>query len=109
MKNLDYGYLLEFYKAVLPKKQYEALDLYYNQDLSLAEIAESFHITRQGVRDAIKRGEAELKTLEEKLGLVKKLKSIESAVLTIKEQAVQSGCPSCVVTMLEHLAEELYQ
>ncbi len=84
MKNLDYGNLLDFYKNVLSEKQFEALDLYYNQDCSLSEIAEQFGISRQGVRDAIKRGEAELNLLEEKLGMIKKLKSIEEKAENLK-------------------------
>lgn len=86
LKNLNFSYLLDFYKNILPEKQYKALDLYYNEDLSLAEIADEFGITRQGVRDSIKRGEAELLKLEEKLMLMKKLNDIEKCVLKIKTQ-----------------------
>jgi predicted DNA-binding protein YlxM (UPF0122 family) len=85
LKNLKISYLLDFYKNILPKKQYNALDLYYNEDLSLAEIANEVGITRQGVRDSIKRGEGELLKLEEKLMLMKKLESIEEKVLEIKK------------------------
>ena len=85
MKNLKISYLLDFYKNILPEKQYNALDLYYNEDLSLAEIASEVGITRQGVRDSIKRGESELLKLEEKLMLMKKLESIEEKVLEIKK------------------------
>ena len=56
-KNLDVAVLLDFYGAMLTDKQRDAIDLYYNQDLSLSEIAELQNITRQGVRDSIKRGE----------------------------------------------------
>lgn len=64
--------LLDFYGQLLTKKQYEILDLHYNNDYSLAEIAEHFNISRQGVFDNIKRGKAALYDLEHKLGLVKK-------------------------------------
>ena len=53
---------------VLTEKQRNILTEYYNDDLSLAEIAENYGITRQGVRDAIKHGEATLMEMEEKLG-----------------------------------------
>ena len=67
-KNLAYSVLLDFYGAVLTDKQRAILTEYYDEDLSLAEIAENFGITRQGVRDAIKHGEAALDGLEAKLG-----------------------------------------
>ena len=67
-KNLEISYLLDFYGDVLTDKQREAMEEYYNADLSLAEIAEGLGITRQGVRDTVKRGEATLVELEEKIG-----------------------------------------
>ena len=66
-KNLDVAVLLDFYGAMLTDKQRDAIDLYYNQDLSLSEIAELQNITRQGVRDSIKRGGGFLYYLEDKL------------------------------------------
>ena len=67
-KDLEMGYLLDFYGEVLTEKQREMLRQYYNDDLSLSEIGENFGITRQGARDAIKHGEAALDELEAKLG-----------------------------------------
>ncbi|MEG2428920.1 MAG: YlxM family DNA-binding protein [Oscillospiraceae bacterium] len=66
-KNLDVAILLDFYGEMLTAKQRDVIDLYYNQDLSLSEIAEHEGITRQGVRDSIKRGEVFLFELEDKL------------------------------------------
>ena len=57
-KNLAISDLLDLYGPMLTDKQRDVIELYYNQDLSLAEIAEHEQITRQGVRDNIKRGEA---------------------------------------------------
>ena len=59
-KDLNVSVLLDFYGQLLTQKQNDALDLYYNQDLSLSEIAAHMGITRQGVRDNIKRGETQL-------------------------------------------------
>lgn len=70
---------------MLTDKQTDSLDLYYNQDLSLAEIAEHLHITRQGVRDNIKRGEKQLLEYEENLGLANKFASIMSICDSINE------------------------
>lgn len=68
-KNLDVSLLLDFYGDMLTPKQREAAELYHNEDLSLAEIAQHQEITRQGVRDSIKRAEFQLFDYEEKLGL----------------------------------------
>ncbi len=104
MKNLDYSNLLDFYKNILSEKQFEALDLYYNQDCSLSEIATQFGISRQGVRDAIKRGEAELVLLEEKLGMIKKLKDIEQKAEVIKRHTTDEK----ILSEIDRLIEEIY-
>ena len=62
--------LFDFYGELLTDKQREYFDLHYNSDLSLAEIAESSGISRQGVWDIIRRAEAILRETEEKTGLV---------------------------------------
>lgn len=64
--------LMDFYGQLLTVRQYEILDLHYNNDYSLGEIAEQLSISRQGVYDNIKRGKALLNRMEEKLGLVDK-------------------------------------
>ena len=69
-KPLEMSLLFDFYGETLTEKQRELFDLYYNEDLSLAEIAEHAGITRQGVRDSIKRAEHALREMEDKLGLV---------------------------------------
>ena len=71
-KNLNIGYLLDFYGDVLTERKRDALDFYYNTDMSLAEVAEEMQISRQGARDIIKKAEDELLFYEEKLGLAKK-------------------------------------
>ena len=71
-KNLEIPFLLDFYGEMLTKKQHDFLVYYYEDDLSLSEIAENEGITRQGVRDSIKRAEAQLFDMEEHLGLAKR-------------------------------------
>ena len=75
-KNLAISDLLDLYGPMLTDKQRDVIELYYNQDLSLAEIAEHEQITRQGVRDNIKRGEAFLLEMEEKLHFAEKFKKL---------------------------------
>ena len=75
-KNLAIADLLDLYGDMLTEKQKDVMELYYDEDLSLAEIAEHEEITRQGVRDSIKRGEAYLLELEEKLHFAEKFKRL---------------------------------
>lgn len=67
-KNYELAVLFDFYGDMLTDKQKSFLDYYYNDDLSLSEIAENEGITRQGVRDAIKKAEQQLVDAEAKLG-----------------------------------------
>lgn len=78
-KNLEVTLLLDFYGDMLTEKQKDVIDLYYNQDLSLAEIADEVGISRQGVRDSIKRGEAVLFEMEGRLGFLRNYRASEKA------------------------------
>lgn len=90
-KNLEITMLLDFYGEMLTDKQREFLDYYYNEDLSLAEIASNVGITRQGVRDAIKRAECQLLEMEERLGLVKRFREVQEGLDAIMDCATQIG------------------
>lgn len=70
--NLRNTLLLDLYGKLLTEKQYDVLDLYYNNDYSLSEIGELLKISRQGVRDNIKRGEESLFKYESALLLLEK-------------------------------------
>jgi len=85
-KDLSVSVLLDFYGELLTPKQAEALDLYYNQDLSLAEIADDTGVSRQGVRAFIKQGEAHLVNFEEKLGMAKRFAEISKLVSEIEAE-----------------------
>ncbi len=76
-KDLKISYLLECYGKLLTEKQFRVVDMYYNEDLSLAEIAEIEAITRQGVRDFLKKAEVQLNELEDKLHLLKKVNDLK--------------------------------
>ena len=79
-KDLNISMLMDFYGQLLSERQYDMMDMYYNQDLSLAEVAEEVEISRQGVRDSIKRGEKQLVGFEEKLGLAKRFSDITAQI-----------------------------
>lgn len=88
-KNVKVSILLDFYGKLLTEKQFKLLDDYYNNDLSLSEIAENENITRQAVRDNLKKGENNLLEYESKLGLMEKTlkqeKQIEELIQEIDE------------------------
>lgn len=86
-KNLKISFLLDFYGDMLTEKQREVVDYYYNDDLSLSEIAENEGITRQGVRDAIKRAEAQLLEMEEHLGFAERYRTVSEGLREIREAA----------------------
>ena len=72
--------LCQLYGKLLTKKQFEFIDDYYNNDLSLSEIAENHNITRQAVRDIIKKGEKKLFEYEEKLMFMKRMLNQEKRI-----------------------------
>ncbi|MGN0489534.1 MAG: YlxM family DNA-binding protein [Ruminococcus sp.] len=86
-KNIEISLLFDFYGQLLKEQQQMAVDLYYNDDLSLSEIASELNITRQGVRDCIKRSEIQLYLYEEKLGLYKRFKETEKGLSEIENLA----------------------
>lgn len=86
-KNLEFSILLDFYGDMLTQKQREAIEYYYNDDLSLSEIAANQGITRQGVRDAIKRAETLLYDMEDRLGLAKKFNEMQDGLESILDIA----------------------
>ncbi len=86
-KDLRISYLLDFYGDMLTDKQREVVELYYNEDLSLAEIAAISKITRQGVRDSIKRAESQLLEYEERLGLAQRFRQVQAAAGEIRRLA----------------------
>lgn len=85
--NVEITLLLDLYGEMLTAKQRDYLYYYYNDDLSLSEIAENEGITRQGVRDAIKRAEAILYDTESKLSISKKLLKLQEGLDGIIECA----------------------
>ncbi len=85
-KLAEVAILLDLYGELLTSKQRDVLDLYYNHDLSLAEIAEARNISRQGVHDLIKRGERSLYKLDKKLNYYTKWSELERGIESILEE-----------------------
>lgn len=82
-KNVEISLLLSFYKNMLTERQADTVDLYYNEDLSLAEVGTELGISRQGVRDNLKRAEAVLYDVESRLGLAARFLEIKSGLSEI--------------------------
>lgn len=87
-KNLSMSILLDLYGELLTEKQRDVLELYYNDDLSLAEIAQQYEISRQGVHDSIKRGEEALMKFEEILGLSRQEEQNKKQLDEFKQMAL---------------------
>ena len=102
--------LLDFYGQLLTPRQYEILDLHYNSDFSLGEIAGQLNISRQGVYDGVKKGKEALRQFEQKLGLVKRFSKHEQTLHRVLEslqgmQPVISG--SSEAALLDRCVEDL--
>jgi predicted DNA-binding protein YlxM (UPF0122 family) len=86
--------LLDFYGQLLTKRQFDIMDLHYNSDLSLGEIAEDLGISRQGVYDSIRKAKQALSGYEKRLGLAERFreqeKNIEKALKSLKNMTKKS-------------------
>ena len=109
-KKVEVSMLLQIYGKLLTEKQYRVIDYYYNEDLSLSEIAENEEITRQGVRDIIKKGEKKLFEYEEKLLFMKKTINQEKLVqhiLVNLNKIQKDSSDEKVSNILEEVKKEL--
>ena len=109
-KNIQISMLNEFYGKLLTEKQYEIIDNYYNQDLSLSEIAENNQITRQAVRDILKKGEKKLFEYEEKLQFMKRTLNQEKKIASVLAELTKiqnNDSDKQIANILEHIKKEL--
>ena len=79
-KRVEYGWLLDFYGALLTEHRLRVMRMYLEEDLSLQEIADAMGITRQGVHDAINHAQKQLEAYEAKLGLLSRYRRLTEAV-----------------------------
>lgn len=109
-KHVEISMLCQIYGKLLTEKQYELINDYYNNDLSLSEIAENNQITRQAVRDIIKKGENKLFEFEEKLQFMKKMldqeKQIQSILLEISK-IQETSSDKKIEKLLNNIRKEL--
>ena len=109
-KNVKLSILCQLYGKLLTEKQYEFLNDYYNNDLSLSEIAENNNITRQAIRDNIKKGEKKLFEYEEKLLFMKRTLNQEKKIEKVLSELtkIQSNySDKQIASVLESIKKEL--
>ena len=109
-KNVEISILNEMYGKLLTKKQSEIIEDYYNRDLSLTEIAQNNGITRQAVRDILKKGEKKLFKYEEKLQFMKRTLSQEKKIEKVLSELTKiqkEDSDKQIATILENIKKEL--
>ena len=109
-KNMKIAYLLDFYAEVLDEHTRDIMRAYYNDDLSLAEIAEDEGISRQGIRHVVKKGEDQLMFLESKLGSAKQheeLVNINDALVRVIIKLEETTAHSECIDALKELSKNL--
>ena len=85
LKNLDFVLLLDCYGSLLTERQRSLLEGYYDEDLSLSELAQPLGISRQAVHDSIRRGERQLEALEAQMGIAARLKAARALFEEIED------------------------
>lgn len=106
-KNLRTGRLLGIYGGLLTERQCDIMTMYFDDDLSLSEVAEQFGISRQGVHDAIKRGEETLDNYEKVLGLSAAQDKQRDQLLEFKAQALEALEECRKVSFGRNIAEKV--
>lgn len=109
-KKIEISVLCQIYGKLLTEKQFDYINDYYNNDLSLAEIAENYGITRQAARDNIKKGENKLFEYEEKLQIMKTTINTEKKIAKILAQiaTINTGyTDEKIAEILENIKNEL--
>ena len=105
IKHVRIGILLDIYGSLLTNRQLQILNTYYNEDMSLSEIAEEFDISRQGVLDNVKKGEKKLLEYEEKLHILENQENrkskIDKVLNTLSKNITQKEIDTIIKTLKE--------
>lgn len=109
-KDMKLAFLLDFYGGLLTEKQAAALDGYYNQDMSLSELAEDMGISRQGVMAFLRQGEKHLMEFEDKLGLAKRFSEISEGLREMRREVEALGTETerqRLIGLIERISENI--
>lgn len=105
IKHVRIGILLDIYGSLLTNRQLQILNTYYNEDMSLSEIAEEFDISRQGVLDNVKKGEKKLLEYEEKLHILENQENrknkLDKVLNTLSKNITQKEIDTIIKTLKE--------
>lgn len=104
-KNVIISILFGYYGKLLTDKQAEAIDLYYEEDLSLTEIAKIQGVSKQNVSDTIKRSEKALFEYEDKLNLVEKIDDVQNLIDKLDEKLLEDLSDDSYATYIDLLFE----
>ncbi|MDG5788219.1 putative DNA-binding protein [Evansella sp. AB-P1] len=102
-KTIRMNYLYDFYQQLLTEKQNQYMVMYYLDDLSLGEIADHFHVSRQAVYDNIKRTETLLEEYENKLLLFNRYGERQQLLHQLKSVVKENGSPDKMIELIESL------
>ena len=114
-KDMRFAYLADFYGELLDEHTRAVIMAYYDDDLSLSEIAEGEGISRQGVRHILKKGEEQLDAFEEKLGLARRHEELsllaervcaEAAVFLSSKDEVLRECGKRLTEVAQEIGEK---
>lgn len=115
-KTVEISVLYDFYNQLLTEKQKNIVDLYYNQDLSLGEIADEFDVSRQAVYDMLKRTERLLYQYEEKLNFIrlidiknKKISDILNSVISLENELALISSSEKLTKQIFYIKDGLYK
>lgn len=108
-KDIRVAELIDVYGPLLSDRRREIVEAYYYDDLSLSEIADNTGISRQGVRDSIKKSEAELRLFEDKLHLFGRIQTFEDEKerLLAQIEDICADIPSSAASRLRLIVAEL--
>lgn len=105
MKFFEIARLRSYYGALLTERQNDMLRMHYDEDLSLAEIAEEYGVSRQAVADSIAKGEKALRDYDSKLRLIEKDESILEALDSIDKDS-QSDDVKNAIAQIRRVLED---
>lgn len=107
-KTVEISLLYDFYNQLLTDKQRNMVDLYYNQDLSLGEIADEFGVSRQAIYDILKRTEKLLYKYEKKLNFIKLMDTKNEKISEILDSVVNLENELNSIVFSKHLTKQIF-
>ena len=96
-KDLNLVWLLDCYRGLLTARQQEAMAFYYEEDLSLSEMAEAMDITRQAAHDLLQRSTTQLQEWETQIGMVRRYREADAFLEGLQTALIDETTPRAVL------------